>query len=79
MNRRINIYDAKSKLSSLIAQVEASGEPVVICRNNVPIVDLVPHKDGRNVLSQDPELAGAVFVGDPCAPLDEEDWPGELR
>lgn len=79
MAKRINIYEAKSKLSGLIAEVETSGKPIVICRNNVPVADLIPHSDSRDALAQDPELLGAVYVGDPCASLDEEDWPEDLR
>jgi len=30
-------------------------------------------------IKQAPELKGAKFRGDPCAPVSEEDWPEELR
>ena len=30
-------------------------------------------------LRQDPSLKGARFVGDPCALVDERDWPKEAR
>ncbi|MBT3377310.1 MAG: class I SAM-dependent methyltransferase [Lentisphaerae bacterium] len=31
------------------------------------------------VASRDPALTGAVFRGDPCAPVDADDWPEDLR
>ncbi len=39
----INIAEAKAKLSSLIDAV-LHGEKVVIAKNNLPLVDLIPHK-----------------------------------
>lgn len=44
----VNIYEAKSQLSALIAAVE-QGEKVVIAKSNKPIADLVPHKPERRV------------------------------
>jgi len=76
---RINIYDAKAHLSKLILQVQDSGMPVTICRNNVPVVDLVPHSTVENPLKQDPALKGAHYIGDPFQGVDEEDWPQEDR
>lgn len=36
---RINVHEAKAKLSEYLARVEA-GETVVICRRNVPVAEL---------------------------------------
>ncbi|NJD19265.1 MAG: type II toxin-antitoxin system Phd/YefM family antitoxin [Gemmatimonadetes bacterium] len=36
---RINIYEAKARLSEYLARVE-EGETVVICRRNVPVAEL---------------------------------------
>ncbi len=78
MDKRVNVYEAKNQLSKLLQEVEA-GRRVVICRNGVPVVDLVPHRPRRVPLLQDAALQGAVFHGDPTAPLDEDDWPEALR
>ena len=75
----INVYEAKAHLSKLIRQVEKSGRPITLCRGGKPVVDLVPHPRKKNPLAPDPALAGAVFSGDPCAPVGEADWPAELR
>ena len=39
----VNVHEAKSQLSRLLAQVEA-GEEVVIARNGKPVAQLVPCK-----------------------------------
>lgn len=40
--REIALYEAKNTLSSLIADVEASGEEIVITRHGTPAARLVP-------------------------------------
>lgn len=39
----VNIHDAKTHLSQLLARVE-SGESITIARAGTPIADLVPHQ-----------------------------------
>ncbi len=79
MPQFINIYDAKAQLSKLIAHIQTTGESVVICRNNKPVVDLVPHHKAQDPLVQDPQLQGAIFRSDPCEPIGMEDWPEDFR
>jgi len=79
MNRTVNIYEAKAQLSKLISMVRESGETITICKNNLPVVDLVPHRDRTDRLSQDPELIGAKYRGNPLAPGIDDDWPEEFR
>ena len=40
----VSIYEAKTNLSKLIAQVEASGEEIIIRRHNQPVAKLVPFR-----------------------------------
>ena len=40
----VNVDDAESRLSSLIVQVERTGEEIVIHRDNVPVAKLVPRR-----------------------------------
>jgi antitoxin (DNA-binding transcriptional repressor) of toxin-antitoxin stability system len=76
----INIYEAKTRLSRLVAAVETRGETIVLCRNGTPVADLVPHRKGQETtLEPDPELRGARYAGDPTATLDTEEWPEALR
>lgn len=76
----VNIYEAKTQLSRLIAAVETRGERIVLCRNGTPVADIVPHeKKLPSSLPPDPDLLGARFLNDPTAPLSAEDWPEVLR
>lgn len=79
MKTLVSIYDTKARLSKLIRQVERTGKAVTVCRNGKPVVDLVVHREVVDPLASDPALHGAVFHGDPCAPVDERDWPTEQR
>ncbi len=76
----VNLYQAKTQFSRLVAAVEEQGERIVVCRNGRPVADLVPHKPKAvKTLDPDPMLAGASFAGDPAAPIDPEDWPKDFR
>ena len=72
----VNISEAKTNLSKLVALVYR-GEKVVIAKNNLPLVDLVVHKpegkrklgllDGKftvpdNIMEEDAEI-NAMFYG----------------
>ncbi len=47
---KVNISDAKANLSKLV-NMAYHGEKVVILKNNVPLVDLVPHQpEGKRTL-----------------------------
>ena len=50
----VSIYEAKTHLSQLIAEVERTGEEIVIRRHNVPVAKLVPFR---------PVLASRVLGG----------------
>jgi prevent-host-death family protein len=46
MSETVNIHEAKTRLSSLVARAEA-GEEIVIARANRPVVRLVPVQETR--------------------------------
>lgn len=46
MKSKVNIHEAKTQLSALVARAEA-GEEIVIARANKPVVRLVPIEPGR--------------------------------
>ncbi|HEB32001.1 MAG TPA: type II toxin-antitoxin system prevent-host-death family antitoxin [Spirochaetes bacterium] len=55
----VNISEAKTNLSKLVDMVY-HGEKVVIAKNNLPLVDLVPHKpEGKRQLGQ---LKGKINI-----------------
>jgi len=63
---RINVGQAKTGLSGLLARVEA-GEDVEIARDGVPVARLVrvePATPGSRFLAAHGSLAGAITIGD---------------
>jgi prevent-host-death family protein len=69
----VNIHEAKTNLSRLLAQVEA-GEEVIIARSGEPVAKLVAvAKPAKNrVLGQ---YKGKVVIADDFdAPVDPETW-----
>jgi prevent-host-death family protein len=72
--KSVNTQQAKTQLSALLAEVEATGEPIVICRGGKPIADLVPHRGGARTVAH-PVLSQVRLDYDPTAPLEDEDWP----
>jgi len=69
----VNIHEAKTHLSSMLAKVEA-GETVVIARRNKPVARLVPTTD--EPLQKEPRLMGTAKgrIGLPASffePLDD--------
>ncbi len=73
----VNVHEAKTRLSQLLAQVEA-GEEVVIARRGEPVARLVQCKPrGRR---QPDVLKGKIFIDDSFFdPLPEEElraWEG---
>lgn len=74
----INIYDAKTQLSKLVARVEA-GEEITLARNGKPVARLVPL--GRRTAPRVPgALKGQIVIHDDFDEFteqDEADWYGE--
>jgi len=69
----VNVHEAKTHLSRLLAQVEA-GEEVTIARNGQPVAKLiaVPKPSARRVLGAD---RGIVFISEDFDdPVDPETW-----
>jgi len=73
--RTVNIYEAKTHLSRLLAEVEA-GEEIVVARNGTPIARIVAvTRTGRGLVGCDDALAARGelrFDDDLSAPLDAE-------
>ena len=63
---RVNVGQAKTDLSKLLARVEA-GEDVEIARDGVPVARLVrvePSTPGSRFLASHGKLAGSIAIGD---------------
>ena len=76
--KTVNVHDAKTRLSVLLAEVERGGKRIVICRNGKPIADLVPHHDDVS-MAPDRKLGAITIAYDPIEELDEADWPAAAR
>lgn len=76
--KTVNVHEAKTGLSGLLAEVEKSGKRVVICRNGKPIADLVPHRHEVS-MSADKKLGAIKVKYDPTEEVSEEDWPLDAR
>ncbi len=72
--KMVNIHEAKTHLSALLAEVEETGERVLICRYGKPIADLVPHRK-RSRLEPHPEMSELRIHYDPTEPLGADEWP----
>lgn len=67
---KVNIHEAKTHLSKLIERVK-NGEEVVIAKNGVPEVRLVPYeKPGRDWWGMD---EGKAWISD-----DFDEWPPDI-
>lgn len=76
--KSVNVHEAKTQLSMLLAEIEERGERIVICRNGEPVADLVPHR--RKVsMAPDAKLGAFVIGYDPTEELTDEEWPGDAR
>lgn len=40
--KKVNIAEAKARLSELLEQLGEAGEPILICKRNVPVAELRP-------------------------------------
>ncbi len=71
----INVHEAKTKLSAVLAQIEATGQSVLICRNGKPVAELGPLKKrsgGR--LGKHPMMSKIKVNYDPTEAMTEEEW-----
>jgi antitoxin (DNA-binding transcriptional repressor) of toxin-antitoxin stability system len=76
--KTVNVHQAKTHFSSLLATVEQAGESLVICRNGVPVADLVPHQRATRVKTH--PVLGKIKIGyDPVEPLATDEWPEAVR
>jgi prevent-host-death family protein len=76
--KTVNVHEAKTNFSSLLARVEESSEAIVICRNGEPVADLVPHKR-PNRTRPHPSLSRIKIAYDPTETLSPDEWPETSR
>jgi antitoxin (DNA-binding transcriptional repressor) of toxin-antitoxin stability system len=76
--KTVNVHDAKTHFSSLLADIEARGTSFVICRNGHPVAELVPHRPVDR-LAPDKKLGKIRIRYNPVEEISEKNWPQEAR
>ena len=76
--KTVNVHEAKTNFSSLLATVEDSSESFVICRNGEPVADLVPHRRASRIKPH-PVLRRIKIQYDPVESVSEKEWPKRFR
>ncbi len=71
MIRQVNVHEAKTHFSKLLARVEA-GEEIVIARNGVPVAALVA-RPPEAAVREPGLLSGRIWIAD-----DFDDTPQEI-
>jgi prevent-host-death family protein len=73
--RTIKASEFKAKCLKIMDEVAATGEPVLITKNGVPITQLIPARHRPGTLFG--ALKGSIlYMGDIISPIDEE-WAAE--
>ena len=76
--KMVNVHEAKTNLSSLLAKLEQDSESIVICRNGEPVADLVPHRRSSRIKAH-PALSKIKIGYDPVETLSADEWPAAAR
>jgi prevent-host-death family protein len=76
--KSVNVHDAKTNFSSLLADVEVKNQAIIICRNGKPVANLVPHRRA-NRTKPHPRLSRIKIKYDPTEPLTDNEWPKAAR
>jgi antitoxin (DNA-binding transcriptional repressor) of toxin-antitoxin stability system len=79
---KVNMHEAKTRLSELVKAVEERNEVVVLCRNGREVAEIRRRARPRPVrdLTPDPRFRVEYAPGyDPAEPLAEDEWPRALR
>ncbi len=74
--KKLNVHEAKTRLSAVLAEVAAKGETFLICRNGKPVAELVPHVR-KSRLAPHPVLSRIRIRYDPIEPLSDDEWGPE--
>ena len=72
----LNVHEAKTNLSAVLAEVTEKGETFLICRKGKPVADLVPHKR-KNRLNVHRVMSKIAIKYDPTEALTPDEWQSE--
>ncbi len=76
--KTVNVHEAKTQFSGLLAEIEKRGERIVICRKGKPVADLVPHQAWVS-MEADKKLEKIGIHYDPIEEATEAEWPADAR
>jgi prevent-host-death family protein len=78
---RVNMHEAKSRLSELVQSAETKGDVIILCRNGEPVAQITPLVRRQiDRLKPHPDLKVKFKRGfDPVEPAAESDWPESAR
>ncbi|MBM4039535.1 MAG: type II toxin-antitoxin system prevent-host-death family antitoxin [Planctomycetes bacterium] len=76
--KTLNVHEAKTGLSAVLADIEATGESFLVCRRGKPVAELVPHRK-RSRLKPHPVMSRIRIKYDPTEPLTEDEWPEDAK
>lgn len=78
---RVNMHEAKTRLSELVKAVEERGDVVILCRDGREVAEIRSRQRAKpRNLTPDPRLRVDFAAGyDPSEPLTEDEWPAALR
>ena len=74
--RKVSVHEAKTHLSALLAQIEETGEEVIICRHRRPVASLMPYKKPSR-LDPHPVMKDVGIEYDVTEPMDADEWPDD--
>ena len=79
---RVNMHEAKTRLSELVKAVEERDETVVLCRDGREVAEIRRRNPRRRArrLTPDPRFRVEFAPGYvPTEPLSDAEWPAGLR
>jgi len=75
--KTLNVHEAKTRLSAVLAEIERDGEVFLICRNGKPVAELSPHRS-RSRLEPHPVASRIRIRYDPTEHLQPDEWAEEV-
>ena len=80
---KVNMHEAKTRLSELVKAVEECNETVVLCRDGHEVAEIRRRGKRRRAardLTPDPRFRVQFGPGyEPAEPLPDTEWPADLR
>lgn len=73
MSNTLNVHEAKTKLSAVLAEIERSGKSYTICRSGRPVAELIPYRSPSRV-KYHPVLRKIRIRYDPTEDLTADEW-----